>query len=96
VRVSFTLSEAASVRLRVERRRARSARYVTLRGGFTVAGRQGANRLRFTGRLAGRALSAGRYRLRAVARDGAGNASRARRTPFRIAVRRAARSRSRR
>ena len=41
-------------------------------------------RLRFSGRVAGRRLAAGSYRLRAVAVDGAGNTSAARTARFRI------------
>jgi hypothetical protein len=44
-------------------------------GRFSVRGRRGANRLRFTGRLRGRALPAGPYRLTAQAFDRAGVAS---------------------
>ena len=39
------------------------------------AGPAGANALRISGRLEGRRLARGRYRLRAVARDAAGNRS---------------------
>ncbi len=41
-------------------------------------------RLRFSGRLAGRRLAAGSYRLRVVAVDGAGNTSKAKTARFRI------------
>jgi hypothetical protein len=44
-------------------------------GRFSVRGRRGANRLRFTGRLGGRALPAGAYRLTAQATDRDGLAS---------------------
>jgi hypothetical protein len=44
-------------------------------GRFSVRGRRGANRLRFTGRLRGRALPAGAYRLTAQATDRDGLAS---------------------
>jgi hypothetical protein len=103
-RVSFTLSEKASVSFVVERavkgrrvggrcvtatvarrRTAACTRYVVLGGRFTHAGRQGVNRLRFSGRIAGRRLSAGRYRLRARATDPAGNTSALKRSRFRIA-----------
>ena len=65
----------------------RCARYVA-RGTFTVAAVAGQNRFRFTGRTRGRRLAPGRYRLSAVARDAAGNASAARRAAFRIVRRR--------
>jgi DNA-binding beta-propeller fold protein YncE len=102
-RVSYTLSEPAAVRFRVERalagrrvrgrcvrptrsnRRARRCtRFRTLRGGFTHLGATGPNNFRFTGRLRGRRLRLGRYRLRAVATDPAGNRSRPQRSRFRI------------
>jgi hypothetical protein len=44
-------------------------------GGFARAGRSGANAQRFDGRLAGRAMRVGRYRLRARAQDGQGRRS---------------------
>ena len=53
----------------------RCDRYRYLKGGLVHAGPAGANALRISGRLEGRRLARGRYRLRAVARDGAGNRS---------------------
>jgi hypothetical protein len=41
-------------------------------GSFTHADVAGANRFRFTGRVGGRKLRPGSYRLRAVARNAAG------------------------
>ena len=46
-----------------------------IRGRFQVRGRLGANRMRFTGRLHGRALPPGSYILEAVATDRAGRTS---------------------
>ena len=101
-RVAFHLSEAASVRFRVERRvRAgrgrgrctskdgsnslyRCIRYRRLLGSFSVKGVPGPNRLRFTGRLRGRSLRAGRYRLVAVPTDAAANQGRPFKARFRI------------
>ena len=57
---------------------------LTLPGSFTVAGTAGPNRLRFSGRLRGATLPAGRYRLRATPRDAAGNTGAAKRTPITI------------
>ena len=62
----------------------RCSRYKLLRGGFRQQGAAGANRLKFTGRLRGTKLRPGKYRLRGVATDAAGNRSSLRRTPFRI------------
>lgn len=105
-RISFTLSEAASVGFRVERRlpgrRVRGhcvrpersnrgarkcTRYVTLRGSFTFQGHPGANTFRFTGRLQGRKLAPGRYRLRAEATDPAANKSPLKAIAFQIVLR---------
>lgn len=105
-RVRYTLSEAASVRFRVERAapgrrtggrcrkptlqnrtRPRCTRYVKLRGSITRSGYPGPNSFKFTGRLRGRKLRPGRYRLVATARDAAGNASSPKRAKFRIVLR---------
>lgn len=80
-RVSFLLTRPARVAFRVERRLA-SGRYRTLRGSFSVAGVNGTNRFRFSGRLAGRALKRGAYRLRARATDYALSRSGTRRAGF--------------
>jgi hypothetical protein len=53
-------------------------------GRFSVRGRRGTNRLRFTGRLRGRALPAGPYRLTAQAIDRDGLASPAASAAFRV------------
>jgi hypothetical protein len=75
--VSFTLSEAASFRLTVERcakrKRGRCVRWKALKGGLTKAGVKGANKIRFNGRLRGKALAAGAYRLALKPTDGVGN-----------------------
>jgi CSLREA domain-containing protein len=51
---------------KAKRHARRCTRLVKLRGGFTRAGKAGTNRFRFTGRLRGRRLRAGRYRLLAT------------------------------
>jgi hypothetical protein len=58
--VRFTLSAAAPVTFSVQRGR-------RVRGRFGVAGRAGANVVRLTGRVGGRRLAVGRYRLVASA-----------------------------
>lgn len=86
--VSFTLSEAASVRLMVERcakrKRGRCVRWKALKGGLTKPGVKGANKIRFNGRLRGKALTAGVYRLVLTPTDGAGNVGKVARVPIAI------------
>jgi len=82
-RVTFRLSAAASAHFGVERLR-RGGRVTRLRGGFSVASHAGLNAFRFNGRLAGRRLHAGRYRLVLVAVGRARVRSIASRAPFRI------------
>ncbi len=82
--IAWSESESASVTFRLERLRGRRARWVRLTGSFRRSGAVGANRLRFAGRLRGRLLIPGRYRVVAMARDGAGNVSSPARAAFRI------------
>ena len=66
-------------------RRAKCIRWVRVRGTARHRGKAGTNAFRLTGRMRGRALRLGVYRLRLSARDGAGNASATRRSvSFRI------------
>lgn len=65
-------------------RLATGAREPSRRGRFAVRGRRGLNRLRFSGRVGGRALSSGAYVLRAVAVDRDGSRSMPAAVPFRI------------
>jgi Divergent InlB B-repeat domain len=66
------------------RDRKRCIRYVRLRGRFSHEGVAGANAFRFRGRLAGRRLRPGRYRLTGRPKDDAGNLGKTRRVRFRI------------
>ena len=60
-------------------------RYVKVSGSFRHNGVAGKlNTFRFSGRVAARKLAARKYRLRAVAKDAAGNAGAARNANFRI------------
>jgi hypothetical protein len=72
-RVSYELSEAAVVTFRVDRRRA--GRWRRMRGKFSNSGHAGANSFRWSGRLRGHRLRAGRYRLVAQAVDPSGQRS---------------------
>lgn len=79
--VQFRLNRAASVSLTVQQRvRGRWVR----RGALQRAGRAGANRVAFSGRVGRRALRPGRYRFAARARDAQGRASAVRHVRFRV------------
>jgi subtilisin family serine protease len=65
-------------------RRRVCTRWALLRGSFTHTAQAGANSFRYTGRLSGRSLLPGRYRLLARSNDLAGNSSLTRRVKFRI------------
>lgn len=102
-KVSYTLSEAASVRFtvlqsqpgrkarggrcvkatRANRRARRCTRLVTLTSGVTRSASAGANFFRFTGRLSGRKLAPGQYRLLATPVAG-GKTGRAASAAFRV------------
>ena len=83
-RLRYTLSEDASVVLKVQR--VVSGRRIRYRGVGTLrrSGTGGPNRTRFTGRIGRRALRPGRYRLVITATDAAGNRSAPKTTRFRI------------
>lgn len=59
-------------------------RYVKVRGSFAIAGNAGENSFTFRGRVGGRALKPGSYRLDGQATDRAKNSSPVRRKGFRI------------
>jgi hypothetical protein len=83
-RIRWSLSEAARVTFRVDRTRPGARRRVIRKGSFARTAPKGRATLRFTGFLRGRALRPGRYVLTAIARDAAGNRSRAKRTTFTV------------
>ncbi len=78
-RITFNLSERATVRFTFARKSGR--RYRGVRGGFSVKAKVGANRIRF--RTRGR-LGKGTFRVRAVARDSKRKKSKAATRTFRI------------
>ena len=87
-RVRFTVEKRAAGRRvrgrcvapsRGKRHNQRCTRYARVRGSFGRTGAAGANRFHFTGRMGGRKLSPGGYRLVAVPASG-----QAKRTGFRI------------
>ncbi len=98
--VSYRLSEAASVRVVVERcskyakpkgkakrkaaKRGRCTRFSALAGAQTKAGKAGANAFRFNGKVGGKALKPGVYRLALTPTDAAGLRGAAARAGFAI------------
>jgi hypothetical protein len=66
------------------RARNRCFRWARVKGSFKRPGVAGHNAFRFTGRVGGKRLRPGKYRLVVVATDAAGNRSKAARRPFRI------------
>jgi hypothetical protein len=61
-----------------------SALLLVAAGSFSKSRKTGANKVSFTGRIRGRALKPGRYRLTLSATDPAGNSSKPARTSFRL------------
>ncbi len=74
----------AATRRNKQLSRRRCTRYVRVRGSFKHTDGAGANSLTFTGRVGGRRLRVGRYRLVARAVDAAGNKSAVKTKRFRI------------
>ena len=102
-KVSYRLSEAATVRFTVQlksagrrngkkcgkptrknRKKAKCTRWVTAPGSFTHRGTRGSNSFTFRGRVGGKKLKPGSYRLNGTAKDPAGNASKLQQKAFRI------------
>jgi hypothetical protein len=82
-KLRYSLSEAAKVSIRIERR-TKAGRFARLRGALSDDGEAGRNAKSIKRRLAGRRLAAGRYRLVIKATDDAGNVSGAKRIAFSI------------
>lgn len=77
--LSYTLSEAAKVTVKIQRDHARRAA-----GKLTRNARKGVNTLKFSGRIGARALKPGRYTFVVTAVDAAGNRSAAKSVRFRV------------
>ena len=69
---------------RANRRRPHCIRYAAVRGSFARSGHAGANSFHFTGRLRGRKLTPGRYRLLATPLAADGATGKSARASFRI------------
>jgi VCBS repeat-containing protein/parallel beta-helix repeat protein len=82
-RLVYSLSEAADVEIRIQRRRANgSFRRV---GTLTTSGAEGSNRFYFSGKIGDEPLRRGRYRMALRATDAAGNQAVPKRLRFRMA-----------
>jgi streptogramin lyase len=84
-KLEFSLSEAAKVTATIARKvvRHKKARYVKV-GALVSNGKQGANKVSFSGKLKGKRLAPGRYRATLTARDAAGNTSAPKRASFTV------------
>ena len=83
-RLTYRLDEAASVRVTIKRARQGSrTRYVRV-GTLRMSGNAGLNSKRFSGRVGGRRLAAGRYQAQVVATDAAGNVAKAQAIRFTV------------
>ena len=92
-KVRFTIDRSASGRKvkgrcvkpsSTNRKRPRCERWIAVKGSFTVNGRKGVNKIELRGRIGGRTLTPGRYRLNARETDRAANLSTTKRTAFTI------------
>jgi Calx-beta domain/Right handed beta helix region len=81
--VRYTLSEPATTTFTVQRR-VNGRRFKRVRGSIQKQGAAGPNAFIFKGRIGGRKLAAGSYRLTAVPKDAAGNVGRKTRTTFNV------------
>ena len=69
---------------RANRHRRACTRWVKVKGSFTVTGKAGKNSFKFRGRIGGRSLKPGSYRLNGQAADAANNKSTVKRDGFKI------------
>jgi hypothetical protein len=86
-RVNYRLSAPSRTRFTVQRRVRRKgggARWAKVRGTFTLPGKAGSNSFKFRGRIGGKKLKPGRYRLNGQATDNAGQRSAIKRKAFKI------------
>jgi hypothetical protein len=98
-KIKFTLSEAAKVSLKIQRKstghrkgskclaKRRTGKRCTLyktKGTLRRNGRAGANSVAFSGRIGARKLAKGRYRITVTATDAAGNKARPRTVTFKV------------
>ena len=87
-RISWTTTTAGTVKLTVRKAAGKPGKRTWRKAGtLTAPAAAGAGSLKFDGRLAGKALKPGTYRLEAVATDATGSRSALRTTSFKVVVR---------
>jgi hypothetical protein len=77
-------SDKCRAKTRKNAKKAKCTRYVKVRGSFSVEGKAGKNTFTFRGRMGGKSLKPGSYRLKGAATDPAGNASAPKQRAFKI------------
>jgi FG-GAP-like repeat len=85
--ISYSVSEASTTTFTVDRAAvgaSRGRKFIPLHGNFTHRDVAGTNHFHFTGRIGGRALSPGSYRLNATPKSPTGHVGQTKQTPFRI------------
>jgi hypothetical protein len=80
--ISYSVSEASTTTFTVDH--VRRGNPIPLHGQFTHQDVPGTNRFHFTGRIGGRALTPGKYRLNATPKSATGHVGQTKQTPFRI------------
>jgi hypothetical protein len=85
--IRYSVSEASTTTFTVDREAvglSRGRKFIPHHGNFTHQGVVGTNHFHFTGRIGGRALSPGSYRLNATPKSATGHVGKTKQTPFRI------------
>jgi hypothetical protein len=84
--ISYSVSAASTTTFTVDHAVgvSRGRRFIPLHGNFTHHDVVGTNHFHFTGRIGGRALSPGSYRLNAIPKSATGHVGLTKQTPFRI------------
>jgi plastocyanin len=78
------VGKSCKAQTKANRKRKACTRWVKVKGSFTVGGKAGVNSFKFRGRIGGKALKPGSYRLDGQATDSAKNRSAVKRRGFKI------------
>lgn len=82
--ISYSVSEASTTTFKVERRATGGHRFIPLHGHFAHHAVLGSNHLHFTGRIGGKALPPGHYRLTATPKNASGHDGKTKQAAFTI------------